>query len=97
MMHQITVQYLENMEYICSEEQDILGAATRSLVRIPSACRGGGCGLCKIKVIEGQFERGKCSKNALNDEERNKNYSLACKTYPKSDMVIAIESKMKSK
>ncbi|WP_431475415.1 2Fe-2S iron-sulfur cluster-binding protein [Marinobacter sp. KM021] len=29
---------------------------------VPVGCRGGGCGFCKIRVLEGDFECGKMSK-----------------------------------
>jgi ferredoxin len=92
MKYKIIVENAENQEYECASAQDLLSPAISARVPFIVACRSGGCGICKIKVIDGQFERGKCSKNVLPDEERN-NYSLACKTYPRSDMVIAIESK----
>jgi CDP-4-dehydro-6-deoxyglucose reductase len=87
MKFKVVVQDL-GKEFSCSSDDDILNAAITALVKISSACRGGGCGVCKVKVVEGQFERGKCSKTALTDEERSQNYTLACKTYPRSDMTI---------
>ena len=75
----------------CHEQESLLDAANRLGFKIPYACKGGGCGLCKIKVQDGQFERLKCSKAVLNDEEIEMNYTLACKTYPKSHMEILID------
>jgi ferredoxin len=92
--YKIIVENAENHEYQCTSAQDLLSQAISARVPFIVACRSGGCGICKIKVIDGQFERGTCSKNALPDEERN-NYSLACKTYPRSDMVISIKVKRK--
>lgn len=93
MMYKIIVQNVQNQEFACSSEEDLLAQAVRSRVPITAACRGGGCGVCKIKVVEGQFERGKYSKRALTDEESKQNFSLACKTFPNSDMVIEIVPK----
>jgi ferredoxin len=95
MKYKIMVENDQNKEYECASEEDLLSPAIRARVPFIVACRSGGCGVCKIKVIEGQYERGKCSKNTLTDEERSNHYSLACKTYPKSDMVIAIAKKKK--
>lgn len=90
--YQITVTNNESSNFECGEDQDLLGQAIRARVPVIVACRSGGCGICKIKVIHGQYERGICSKKTLPDQDRENNYSLACKTYPKSDMVIAIEN-----
>jgi CDP-4-dehydro-6-deoxyglucose reductase len=69
MMYKITVQNFQNRDYECTSEQDILSPALRASVPILAACRSGGCGVCKIRVIKGQFERGTCSKRKLTDEE----------------------------
>lgn len=74
-------------------EQDLLSQAIRAQVPFIVACRSGGCGICKIKVIEGECERGICSQKTLPEHEWEHNYSLACKTYPKSDRVISIVQK----
>jgi ferredoxin len=80
----------ENSEWSCRDKESLLDAANKQGVKIPYACKGGGCGLCKIKVEEGEFERGPSSKEVLPDAERFMNYTLACKTYPKSDMKVLI-------
>ncbi len=90
--YKITVKNYESAIYECREEQDLLGQAILARVPFSVACRSGGCGICKIKVIDGRYQRGICSKKTLPDEERENNYSLACKTYPKSDMVISVEN-----
>lgn len=93
MKYKVVVENDQNKLFKCAEEQDLLSQAIRAQVPFIVACRSGGCGVCKIKVIEGQFERGICSKNTLPDIDRENNYSLACKTYPRSNMVISIEKK----
>lgn len=79
---------------LCASNNDLLSSAIRARgVPFIVACRSGGCGVCKIKVISGEYERGICSKKTLPDEDREQNYSLACKTLPKSNMVISIIKK----
>lgn len=80
-----------NRELLCHDRESLLDAANRKGIKIPYACKGGGCGMCKIKVEEGEFERGTSSKAVLPDTERAVNYTLACKTYPKTDMKILID------
>ncbi|MEW9670019.1 2Fe-2S iron-sulfur cluster-binding protein [Ammoniphilus sp. 3BR4] len=82
----------EKDAFTCNHSQSLLDAALLQGIRIPYACKGGGCGMCKIKVEEGLFERGLSSKDVLPDTERTMNYSLACKTYPKGDIKLRIQT-----
>ena len=79
-----------NQEWKGHDSESLLDGAQRNGIKIPYACKGGGCGLCKIKVEVGNFERGKSSLAVLPEDERANNHSLACKTYPKSDMEILL-------
>ncbi|MEJ9212326.1 2Fe-2S iron-sulfur cluster binding domain-containing protein [Bacillus smithii] len=81
----------DHMGLPCHENESLLDAVNKREKKIPYACKGGGCGLCKIKVEEGEFKRGRSSKTVLPDHERIMNYTLACKTYPISDMKILID------
>lgn len=80
-----------NYQWICSDTESVLDGAQKNGVKIPYACKGGGCGLCKIRVEDGEFERGRSSMAVLPNNERELNYTLACKTYPKSNMNIQID------
>ncbi len=91
-MYNITFLYKgQSHQFSCVAKEDILSAARTSFVALPAGCRGGGCGMCKVKVIEGTFEKGLCSKAVLTAQDEEKNYTLACKTFPHSNMKIAIE------
>ncbi|MDM5196753.1 2Fe-2S iron-sulfur cluster binding domain-containing protein [Fictibacillus enclensis] len=88
------IKVLDDMEneseYVCRESESLLDAARQQGFNISYACKGGGCGICKIKIEDGNFERQACSIDVLPDTERAMNYTLACKTYPKSDMKVLI-------
>lgn len=73
--------------FSCGENMDLLKAAKSQQVKIPYGCANGGCGMCKVKIKEGEYKIGLCSKGALSDEERQQGYSLACKTYPLSHLI----------
>lgn len=70
----------------CDENESLLDAANRQGVKIPYGCKGGGCGMCKIKIEEGEYFRKKMSMAALPESERELNYTLACKTYARSNI-----------
>jgi ferredoxin len=80
-----------NAQWIGSDTESVLDGAQRNGVKIPYACKGGGCGLCKVRVEEGEFERGRSSIAVLPNDERILNYTLACKTYPKGNMKIQLD------
>jgi CDP-4-dehydro-6-deoxyglucose reductase len=73
--------------FSCGENMDLLKAAKSQQVKIPYGCANGGCGMCKVKIKEGEYKIGLCSKGALSDEERRQGYVLACKTYPLSHLI----------
>ncbi|WP_191090868.1 2Fe-2S iron-sulfur cluster-binding protein [Niallia endozanthoxylica] len=79
-----------NYEWQGYDSESLLDGAQRNGIKIPYACKGGGCGLCKVKVEAGSFKRGKSSIAVLPEDERVYNHSLACKTYPKGDMEILL-------
>lgn len=75
-----------NQAYVCSEDSNLLKAARSQMVKVPYACANGGCGLCKVKVTNGNYKMDKYSKAALTDEERSNHYILLCKTHPLSHL-----------
>lgn len=75
-----------NQTYSCSPEKDLLKEARAQMVKVPYACANGGCGLCKVKVIEGNYKMEAYSKKALTDKERENGHILLCKTYPLSHL-----------
>ncbi len=75
----------------CQNDEPLLAALARQgYAKIPVGCRQGGCGVCKIRVIEGKFELGKMSIKHVTQAERDQNFSLACKTFPKSNLTVAL-------
>lgn len=78
-------------EFPCVDGQSILNAMEVSgdcIVRV--GCRGGGCGLCRIDVIYGQFRCGKMSRRHAPLNSIAKGKVLACRVYPESNLIINI-------
>ena len=75
----------------CREGESLLVAlAGQGYATVSVGCRNGGCGVCKIKVTDGTFEVGKMSIKHVSPEEQQQNYTLACRTYPKSDLKFTL-------
>lgn len=73
--------------------QSILKAAEYNLQKIiKTGCRGGGCGICKVRIINGQYEKKMMSKAHIGDFEHNNNIVLACRVFPLSDMELCVQN-----
>jgi len=51
-------------------------------------CRGGGCGVCRVKILSGDYALGLMSKEYVSDAQQKLGYALACRVYPLSDMEV---------
>ncbi|QQK07595.1 2Fe-2S iron-sulfur cluster-binding protein [Miniphocaeibacter halophilus] len=84
----------EGLEFFCNSDESISHAMNRVNNRHPIVgCRGGGCGICKIKILGGDYELGRMSKAVISECEIGKGYTLACKTYPRSDLLVEFVEK----
>lgn len=93
--YRITIPEID-LSASCKEGESVLAAMVRhGIKRIPSGCHGGGCGVCKIKIDAGQYKAGKMSLSAISREEMDKGYALACKTFAKEDLEIAVVGAMR--
>jgi ring-1,2-phenylacetyl-CoA epoxidase subunit PaaE len=64
----------------------VLDAALRVRADAPYACKGGVCGTCRAKLVEGSVEMEQCY--ALEQSEIDGGFVLACQSHPTSDRVV---------
>lgn len=64
----------------------VLDGALRVRSDAPYACRGGVCGTCRAKLVEGTVEMEQCY--ALEEHEVQEGFVLACQSHPTSDRVV---------
>lgn len=57
---------------------------------ITVGCRGGGCGVCKVRVVEGRYRTGVMSVACVSHGERAQGVALACKLFPESDLRLEV-------
>jgi ferredoxin len=95
MKHRVTV--LETgEEFSCAEDQHLLqGMQTFQvgmpmLKVIPVGCRGGGCGICRIRIIHGDYEAKKMSRKHVPEQAQAEGVALACRVYPRSALQIEL-------
>src|SRR6478609_9134200 len=83
----------QQFEYACAPNVTPLRAARDLFIPIPTGCIRGGCGMCKVKVLEGEYDQEIIrSHDALSDEELANGFALACCMTVKSDLeIITVE------
>lgn len=57
---------------------------------IPVGCRGGGCGVCRIRIVGGEYEAKKMSRKHISEDEQAAGIVLACRVFPRSDLEIEV-------
>ncbi len=76
----------------CNDDETILQAATRSGMHLFSNCQKGECGSCKVRLKKGQIKLSTFMLSALSMTEIDADYTLACRSYPRTDLVIIAET-----
>ena len=76
--------------FVCGPEETVLSAIIRSGAHVVFACRGGGCGTCKMRLLSGQVDHGRCSADVLPEEEKRQGAFLSCQARPLSDLTIEL-------
>lgn len=85
MSHRITIEG-SDLAYASHQGQSVLDAMVGRPSTIAVGCRSGGCGVCRVQVLNGDFERGVMSAEQISAECRSKGIVLACRIYPASDL-----------
>ena len=89
-MHQIRLINSEE-QFPCYTGNSLLEGMQRlSRKGIPVGCRGGGCGICRVQVLSGNYHCKKMSYEHVNETELNAGIGLACRLYPESDLEVAV-------
>ena len=54
-------------------------------------CRRGGCGICKVDLVEGEVEYNRTvAQTVLSETERRDGVCLSCRAVPRGDVTIAL-------
>jgi len=75
----------------CSPDESLLSGAARCGLHLFSNCQRGECGTCKVKIRQGQIKLEPFMLSALSMAEIEADYTLACRSFPRSDVVIVAE------
>lgn len=96
MVQMFQVEIANTQEVIVCRSDNTVLSAMEQLGRkgIPVGCRGGGCGVCKVRVTSGEFITKKMSREHISEAEEAEGVVLACRLYPRSDLTLSVEGKM---
>lgn len=85
-MHQV---YLAGRDarFAVDEGETILAAGLRQRFMLPFGCQSGGCGSCRVRLLQGEVEH-RLPPPALSAAEIEAGYILMCLAQPKSDLRI---------
>ena len=82
--------------YACATDESLLCGMLRLGRRgIPVGCVSGGCGVCKVRVIEGSVKPlGPISRAHVSVDEEAQGYTLACRVAPTAPVSLDICGKL---
>ena len=82
--------------FSCSDDQTVLRSTETGFKRrIPVGCRQGGCGVCKVQVLEGSYRTRVMSRAHVSREDEDHGRVLACCIWPTSDLRIRVLSRIR--
>lgn len=66
----------------------LLEMMARGVRAIEVGCRGGGCGVCRVEVLEGDYRTMRMSRRHVTEAEEAEGFALACRVMATSDLVV---------
>ncbi len=73
--------------FTVDEGETVLAAGLRQRFMLPFGCQSGGCGSCRVRLLQGEVEH-RMPPPALSAAEIEAGYMLMCLAQPKSDLTI---------
>lgn len=79
----------EDVHFPASGAVNLLVAMERAREQaIYVGCRGGGCGKCRIRVLDGDYQSKRMSRAWVSEEDEAEGVVLACRIFARSDLTI---------
>jgi len=91
-----TIHIDDGQSFRCSDQESLLsGMEALGKKGIPVGCRNGGCGICKVAVLEGSYVSRVMSREHVSEGDEAAGRVLACRVRPSSDVHLSVIGKMK--
>jgi ferredoxin-NADP reductase/ferredoxin len=90
-LHNIKLTTLDGgiFQFDCEESESLIDAAARAMIQLPSMCKQGSCGICAVTCSSGEYKMGTFNSVVLSPEAAEQGEILPCRTFPRSDLVLA--------
>lgn len=84
--------YASERVLVALERAQGFGRLTNLPRKLPVGCRRGGCGVCRVRVLRGQYRSDVMSRAHVSEEDEARGVVLACCIYPLSDLSLRLET-----
>jgi CDP-4-dehydro-6-deoxyglucose reductase, E3 len=82
--------FKSNISFSVARDQSVLDAGLGASLNLPHSCKGGNCGSCRARLLEGEIYYPNGPPLALSDGEVADGFVLLCQARARSDLVIEI-------
>lgn len=72
----------------CGDQRLLVAMEQARQSALPVGCRRGGCGVCRIRVLDGVYDTTPMSAAHVTEEDKAQGYALSCCVFPRSDLVV---------
>lgn len=81
----------------CATNESLLAGMLRlGRKGIPAGCVNGGCGVCKVRIVEGAVQSlGPVSRAHVSTEEEANGYTLACRVAPTQSVCLEVAARLR--
>ncbi len=77
-------------EFVVDPQRPVLDAALQHHLNLPHSCKGGSCGTCLVRLVEGKVSYPSGRPRALCDDDITAGHALICRAHAETDLVIEI-------
>jgi len=77
-----------NVSFDAAPDQSLLDAAFGAALNLPHSCKGGNCGLCRARLLQGEIYYPNGQPLGLSDSEAAEGFVLLCQSHARSDLII---------
>lgn len=83
--------------YDCATNESLLAGMLRlGRKGIPAGCVSGGCGICKVRIVDGAVQSlGPISRAHVSTEEEASGYTLACRVAPTQAVCLEVAARLR--
>lgn len=86
--HLVTVETTGEQFRCPGEKNVLLGMENRGVHGIQVGCRSGGCGVCRVQVVDGTYIAKRMSKAFVTENDLAEGVVLSCRIFATSDLVV---------